>query len=61
MSDVDTKAKRRNKRWPDALKREIVAATFKPKFPGLKLVPLWDCAGVATGSSILGGLRHAHL
>ena len=30
MSDVDTKAKRRNKRWPDALKREIVAATFAP-------------------------------
>ena len=27
MSDVDTKAKRRNKRWPEALKREIVAAT----------------------------------
>lgn len=30
MSDVDTKAKRRNKRWPEALKREIVAATLKP-------------------------------
>ena len=30
MSDVDTKAKRRNKRWPEALKREIVAATLAP-------------------------------
>ena len=30
MSDVDTKAKRRNKRWPEAVKREIVAATLKP-------------------------------
>ena len=30
MSDVDTKAKRRNKRWPAALKREIVAATYLP-------------------------------
>ena len=30
MSEVDTKAKRRNKRWPEALKREIVAATLKP-------------------------------
>jgi transposase len=27
---VDTKAKRRNKRWPEALKREIVAATLQP-------------------------------
>jgi transposase len=32
MSDMDTSsAKRRHKRWPEALKREIVAATF---FPG---------------------------
>jgi transposase-like protein len=30
MSDVDTKAKRRNKRWPEALKREIVAASIAP-------------------------------
>jgi transposase len=33
MSDVDTnggKRRRRNKRWPDALKREIVAATYVP-------------------------------
>jgi transposase len=30
MSDVDTKAKRRNKRWPEALKREIVAASMAP-------------------------------
>ncbi len=30
MSDVDTKAKRRNKLWPEALKREIVAATNVP-------------------------------
>ena len=30
MSDVDTSVKRRNKRWPEALKREIVAATFEP-------------------------------
>jgi transposase len=30
MSDVDTKAKRRNKRWPEAVKREIVAATLQP-------------------------------
>ncbi len=30
MSDVDTSEKRRNKRWPEALKREIVAATFEP-------------------------------
>jgi transposase len=29
MSDVDTSEKRR-KRWPEALKREIVAATLKP-------------------------------
>ena len=28
MSDVDTSEKRRNKRWPEALKREIVAATL---------------------------------
>ena len=33
MSDVDTngeKRRRRNKRWPSALKREIVAATYLP-------------------------------
>ena len=30
MSDVDTKAKRQNKNWPEALKREIVAATCQP-------------------------------
>jgi transposase len=33
MSDVDTngeKRRRRNKRWPAALKREIVAATYLP-------------------------------
>jgi transposase len=30
MSDVDTNERRRNKRWPEALKREIVAATFEP-------------------------------
>ena len=33
MSDVDTsgrKPRRRNKRWPEALKREIVAATLAP-------------------------------
>jgi transposase len=33
MSDVDTngeKLRRRNKRWPDELKREIVAATYLP-------------------------------
>ena len=32
MSDVDTidGKRRRNKRWPDALKREIVAATLVP-------------------------------
>jgi hypothetical protein len=33
MSDVDTnggKRGRRNKRWPAALKREIVAATYLP-------------------------------
>jgi transposase len=33
MSDVDTngeKRRRRNKRWPKALKREIVAATCRP-------------------------------
>lgn len=32
MSDVDTSdgGRRRNKRWPEALKREIVAATFAP-------------------------------
>ena len=32
MSDVDTSdgKRRRNKRWPDALKREIVAATLLP-------------------------------
>ncbi|MGA1319028.1 MAG: IS66-like element accessory protein TnpA [Rubrivivax sp.] len=33
MSDVDTnggKPRRRNKRWPVALKREIVAATYLP-------------------------------
>jgi transposase len=31
MSDVDTNVeRRRNKRWPEALKREIVAATSLP-------------------------------
>ena len=33
MSDVDTngeKRRRRNKRWPEALKREILAATYVP-------------------------------
>lgn len=32
MSNVDTSDSRhrRNKRWPEALKREIVAATFRP-------------------------------
>ncbi len=32
MSDVDTSGeeRRRNKRWPEALKREIVAATYLP-------------------------------
>ena len=31
MSDVDTsEVRRRRKRWPEALKREIVAATFQP-------------------------------
>ena len=32
MSDVDTSGeeRRRNKRWPEALKREIVAATCRP-------------------------------
>jgi transposase len=32
MSDVDTSdgKRRRNKRWPESLKREIVAATFEP-------------------------------
>ena len=32
MSDVDTNdgKRRRNKRWPEALKREIVAAAFAP-------------------------------
>ena len=32
MSDLDTSdgRRRRNKRWPEALKREIVAATLKP-------------------------------
>ena len=32
MSDVDTSGveRRRNKRWPKALKREIVAATYLP-------------------------------
>jgi len=32
MSDMDTSdgTRRRNKRWPEALKREIVAATLKP-------------------------------
>lgn len=32
MSDVDTSdgERRRNKRWPEALKREIVAATYLP-------------------------------
>ena len=36
MSDMDTSgAKRRHKRWPEALKREIVAATF---FPGASVL-----------------------
>lgn len=30
MSDVDTKAKRQNKKWPEALKREFAAATCQP-------------------------------
>ena len=32
MSDVDTNSaeRRRNKRWPEALKREIVVATSRP-------------------------------
>jgi transposase len=32
MSDVDTNGeeRRRNKRWPEALKREIIAATCRP-------------------------------
>ena len=32
MADVDTSegGRRRNKRWPEALKREIVAATLAP-------------------------------
>ena len=31
MADMDTRvAKRRHKCWPEALKREIVAATFEP-------------------------------
>lgn len=32
MPDVDTSAqeRRRNKRWPEALKREVVAATYLP-------------------------------
>jgi len=31
MSDVDTNVeKRRNKRWPEEVKREIVAATLQP-------------------------------
>ena len=30
MQGADTKSKRRNKRWPEALKREIVAATRQP-------------------------------
>ena len=31
MSDMDTSgAKRRHKRWPEVMKREIVAATLKP-------------------------------
>ena len=37
MSDVDTSEKRRNKRWPEALKREIVAATFEP-VPSVSMV-----------------------
>lgn len=33
MSDVDTSGakRRRNKRWPEALKREIVSATYLPE------------------------------
>ncbi len=33
MSDVDTNGEKRlrNKRWPKALKREIVAATYLPR------------------------------
>jgi transposase len=27
---MDTSGERRNRRWPEALKREIVAATFRP-------------------------------
>jgi hypothetical protein len=31
MADMDTRdAKRRHKLWPEALKHEIVAATFEP-------------------------------
>lgn len=30
MADMDTSGLRRRKRWPEALKREIVAATFVP-------------------------------
>ncbi len=30
MGQVDTNEVRRRKRWPEALKREIVAATFAP-------------------------------
>lgn len=30
MGQVDTSEVRRRKRWPEALKREIVAATFQP-------------------------------
>ena len=33
MSDMDTSgAKRQHKRWPEALKREIVAATHNPLY-----------------------------
>jgi transposase len=30
MADMDTRGARRRKRWPEALKREIVAATLAP-------------------------------
>ena len=41
MSDVDTKAKRR-KRWPEALKREIVAATRVPGASVSKVARQYD-------------------
>jgi uridine kinase len=36
MQDVDTKTKRQNKRWPEALKREIVAAKLAPGYPVIR-------------------------